>query len=27
VRTYDCKLCGGLAQLVPLARARVAQLH
>jgi WD40 repeat protein len=26
VRTYDCVLCGGVAQLVPLAERRLAAL-
>lgn len=26
VRTYDCMLCGGIAQLVPLAQRRLAAL-
>ena len=26
VRTYDCKLCGGVDQLLPIARARLARI-
>jgi WD40 repeat protein len=27
VRTYDCELCGGIDELIPLARRRLAQLR
>ena len=27
VRTYDCELCGGIDELIPLARRRLEQLR
>ncbi len=27
VRTYDCELCGGIDELIPLGRKRLAQLQ